>query len=62
MDFDKLNNHHFVTMQFISDWFITDPGLQDWKKRGELRNLVDKWHDICDEYDEDELVKLVNNA
>ena len=49
-------------MQFINDWFIADPGLQDWKKRGELRDLVDRWHDICDEIDEDELMQLVNYA
>ena len=62
MNIDKLMNHQFATMQFINDWFIADPGLQDWKKRGELRDLVDRWHDICDEIDEDELMQLVNYA
>lgn len=59
---NRLTEHYFRTMQFISDWFISDPGLQDWKKRGELRILVDEWHDICDESNEDELIQLVNNA
>jgi len=37
---------------FIYNWFIKDPGLQSWKDRQELRDLVDYWCLLLDEENE----------
>ena len=38
---------------FVYNWFIEDPGLMDWKKRGELRDKVDRWCLALDEVEEE---------
>ena len=58
MNIEKLTTHMMITMVFINDWFLSDPGLQDWKRRGELRDLIDKWNDICDGLDDESLIKI----
>ena len=58
MNIEKLTTHMMITMVFINDWFISDPGLQDWRKRGELRDMIDKWNDICDGLTDDEVIRI----
>jgi len=38
---------------YVYNWFIKDPGLMDWKKRGRLRDLIDEWCILLDEYEKD---------
>jgi len=54
----KLHEKENEICTYLYAWFITDIGLQDWKKRQNLRKLIDEWSDIMDEIDSQKIELL----
>jgi len=54
----KLHEKENEICTYLYAWLITDIGLQDWKKRQNLRKLIDEWSDIMDEIDSQKIELL----